>query len=164
MNIFRLEFTRFSFSLKGRVAMVNNKTSSQYGIFGRLHIMKIAKSVAWMLVILLCVGAPVAWGHGEEDTPQGAPPERLGEVNFPVSCNPAAQKELNRAMALFHSFWFEPAKKSFAKVLEHDPGCGMAHWGIAVMSMGNPFGWPPNPNALKAAAAAVAEAHKLKPA
>jgi hypothetical protein len=114
-----------------------------------------------MLVILLCVGAPVAWGHGEDNTPQGAPPERLGEVNFPVSCNATAQREFNRAMALFHSFWFEPAKKSFGKVLEHDPECGMAHWGIAIMSMGNPFGWPPNPNALKAAAAAMSEAQRI---
>ena len=44
-------------------------------------------------------------------------------------------------MAMFHSFWFEPAKHSFTKVLEHDPECGMAYWGIAIMSMGNPFGW-----------------------
>jgi hypothetical protein len=64
-------------------------------------------------------------------------------------------------MALFHSFWFEPAKESFAKVLEHDPECGMAHWGIAMMSMGNPFAWPANPKALKAAAAAIGEAQRL---
>jgi hypothetical protein len=82
-------------------------------------------------------------------------------VNFPVSCNEAAQKEFNRGMALFHSFWFDPAKKSFSKVLQLDPGCGMAHWGIAIMSMGNPFGWPPNPNVLKASAAAIAEARRV---
>ena len=49
-------------------------------------------------------------------------------------------------MALFHSFWFEPAKRSFARVLELDPGCGMAHWGTSIMSMGNPFIWGANPN------------------
>ncbi len=141
--------------------MVNNETFSQYSISRKLPIVDVAKCIAWMLVILLCVGAPVAWGHGEDDTLQGVPPERLGEVNFPVSCNATAQREFNRAMALFHSFWFEPAKKSFARVLEHDPECGMAHWGIAIMSMGNPFGWPPNPNALKAAAAAMAEAQRV---
>jgi hypothetical protein len=64
-------------------------------------------------------------------------------------------------MALFHSFGFGPAKESFAKVLEQDPQCGMAHWGIAIMSMGNPFAWPPNANALKAAAAAVVEAQRV---
>ncbi|MEW6297637.1 MAG: hypothetical protein AB1671_07845 [Thermodesulfobacteriota bacterium] len=64
-------------------------------------------------------------------------------------------------MALFHSFWFEPAKQSFAKVLEHDPECGMAHWGIAIMSLGNPFGWSINPNVPKAGAAAMAEAQRV---
>jgi hypothetical protein len=64
-------------------------------------------------------------------------------------------------MALFYSFWFEPAKKSFAKVLGHDPECGMAQWGIAIMSMGNPFGWSINPNAPKAGAVAMAEAQRV---
>jgi len=141
--------------------MVTNETFFQYNISGKVPIVKAAKCIAWMLVILLSVGAPGVWGHGEDDTLQGVPPERLGEVNFPVSCNAVAQREFNRAMALSHSFWFEPAKKSFAEVLEHDPECGMAHWGIAIVSMGNPFAWPPNPNALKAGAAAMAEAQRV---
>ena len=122
--------------------------------------MKNAKGILWLLVLLLIVATPGAYAH-EEGGLQGAGPEKLGEVNFPVSCNAYAQKEFNRAMALFHSFWFDPAKKSFSKVLEHDPGCGMAHWGIAIMSMGNPYAWPPNPNALKAGAAALAEARRI---
>jgi quercetin dioxygenase-like cupin family protein/tetratricopeptide (TPR) repeat protein len=99
--------------------------------------------------------------HGEHVAPKGAPPEKLGEVSFPVSCNEAAQKEFNRGMALFHSFWFDPAKQSFAKVLEHDPECGMAHWGIAIMSMGNPFTWPTNPAASKAGAPSAAQARRV---
>src|SRR3972149_6590461 len=116
--------------------------------------MTIAKHVAWMLAMVLCVGVS---GAGA----QTGKPEKLGEVNFPVSCNDAAQKEFNRAMALFHSFWFDPAKKSFSKVLQHDPECGIAHWGIAIMSMGNPFAWPPSLNALKAGAAAMTEAQRV---
>ncbi|MET0964328.1 MAG: hypothetical protein ABWY05_16155 [Noviherbaspirillum sp.] len=64
-------------------------------------------------------------------------------------------------MALFHSFWFEPAKQSFMKVLQQDPGCGMAHWGIALMSLGNPFAWPANPAAMKDAAAAAGVAQSV---
>ncbi len=111
-------------------------------------------------LFLLCVATPVALARGD-DTPRTGKPEQLGEVNFPVSCNAAAQQEFNRAMALFHSFWFDPAKASFAKVLEHDPECGMAHWGISIMSMGNPFTWPTNPNATKAGAPAAAEASRV---
>ena len=124
--------------------------------------MTITKSVVWMLMMVLGLATSEAWAqHSEHGTPRGGPPEQLGEVDFPVSCSPAAQKSFNRAMALFHSFWFDPAKESFAKVLEQDPECGMAHWGIAVMSMGNPFAWPPNPNALKAAAAAMVQAQRI---
>jgi tetratricopeptide (TPR) repeat protein len=126
--------------------------------------MAVVKFIAWMLVTLLSTYAHSAWAQNEHD--KHAPPsptslEQLGEVHFPVSCNAAAQQEFNRAMALFHSFWFEPAKRSFAKVLEHDPDCGMAQWGIAIMSMGNPFGWANNPNVPKAGVAAMGEAQRV---
>jgi len=38
---------------------------------------------------------------------------------------------------LFHSFWFNPAIASFQRVLQLDPGCGMAGWAMLFMSMGN---------------------------
>lgn len=110
------------------------------------------------LILLAAIFFASPAGAHDDESPQGVPTEKLGKVNFPVTCNAAAQKEFNHAMALFHSFWFEPAKKAFAKVLEADPECAMAHWGIAFMSMGNPFAWPANPNATKAAAAAIAAA------
>lgn len=99
--------------------------------------------------------------HGDMHAHPGKPPEALGQVNFNVQCNAAAQKVFNRAMALFHSFWFEPAKQSFTEVLQQDPACGMAHWGIALMSLGNPFAWPANPAAMKAAAAAATNAQSV---
>jgi tetratricopeptide (TPR) repeat protein len=124
--------------------------------------MKITKAVLWILVMAVGFATSGALAqHSEHRALQGAAPEHLGEVNFPVSCSAAAQKNFNRAMALFHSFGFEPAKESFAKVLERDPQCGMAQWGIAIMSMGNPFAWPPNANAMKAGAAAMVEAQRI---
>lgn len=116
----------------------------------------------WMVVLVLAavlVGVLLLKGVGPEEPSTLL--AKLGEVRFPVSCNTAAQKEFNRAMALFYSFWFDPAIKSFSNVLQHDSECGMAHWGIAIMSMGNPLAWPPNPNALKAGAAAMAEAQRV---
>jgi hypothetical protein len=107
---------------------------------------------SWVIAILL--GAPMPRGLGHEGQEgAGNKPEELGQVSFSVSCNAAAQGEFNRAMALFHSFWFRPAIASFHKVLELDPGCGMAF-----MSMGNPFAWPANPKPMQAAAAAMADA------
>jgi Tfp pilus assembly protein PilF len=98
----------------------------------------------------------------QEDAQQPAEQaEQLGTVNFPVSCKPAAQLEFNRAMAFFHSFWFDRAKASFAKVLRHDPKCGMAHWGTALISMGNPFGWASTPGAAAGGAPAAAKARTV---
>jgi Tfp pilus assembly protein PilF len=115
----------------------------------------------WFKLLAVTILARGATGAMAHDHPAGTPPEQLGTVSFPVSCKAAAQEEFNRAMALFHSFWFEPAKKSFGKVLEHDPDCGIAYWGIALMSMGNPFTWPANAAATKFAAAAAADGHRV---
>ena len=68
--------------------------------------------------------------------------ERLGEVNFPVSCNVAAQKHFQRAAALYHSFDWPRVTKAFETVLEADPQCAMAWWGIALATLDNPFIWP----------------------
>jgi hypothetical protein len=115
--------------------------------------------IATLLVSILgCAAATSALAH---DTQPSGKPEQLGDVVFPVSCNAAAQQEFNRGMALFHSFWHEPAKASFAKVLQLDPECGMAHWGISIMSMGNPFGWAASPAATKAGAPAATDAQRV---
>lgn len=119
------------------------------------------KAASWMLTIMLCIGAAGVLGYDEHGPSGNVRHEKLGQVNFPVSCNTEAQKEFNRAMALFHSFWFDPATKSFGKVLDHDPACGMAYWGIAIMSMGNPFTWPASPKAWKAGASAMADAQRV---
>ena len=38
----------------------------------------------------------------------------LGKVNFANSCDAAIQEDLQRAVAMLHSFWFVAAEKSFA--------------------------------------------------
>jgi hypothetical protein len=114
--------------------------------------------VGCLLSVIFTVGFAQ---HADMHAQPGKPPEVLGQVNFNVQCDAAAQQEFNRAMALFHSFWFEPAKQSFAQVLQADPACGMAHWGVALMSMGNPFAWPANPAAMNAAAAAAGRAQSV---
>ncbi|MBI2466740.1 MAG: hypothetical protein HYV62_02805 [Candidatus Rokubacteria bacterium] len=75
--------------------------------------------------------------------------EKLGKVHFATSCSPAVQPEFNRAVALLHSFWHDAAIKAFTAVAQADPGCAMAHWGIAMAVLGNPFAWPPAPKTLQ---------------
>jgi hypothetical protein len=89
-----------------------------------------------------------------DGTPQ---PARLGQVEFKVECNAAAQQGFNRAMALYHSFAWEEATGSFEAVAKADPSCGMAHWGRAMTMLENPFVWPVNlpPKTLNDALAAL---------
>ncbi|HEY6307372.1 MAG TPA: hypothetical protein VI488_13035 [Candidatus Angelobacter sp.] len=53
-------------------------------------------------------------------------------MSFPISCAAQVQSSFNRAVALLHSFAYAPAAEAFAQVAREDPGCAMAHWGIAI--------------------------------
>src|SRR4051812_19093130 len=68
--------------------------------------------------------------------------ERLGEVNFPISCSPAAQQQFNRAVAMQHSFFFPETVKAFTAISEKEPSCAMANWGIAISQRPNPLVGP----------------------
>ncbi len=63
----------------------------------------------------------------------------LGTVHFENSCDTAAKDEINRGVALLHSFWFRVAVESFERVLATDATCAIAEWGIAMAHWGNPL-------------------------
>jgi hypothetical protein len=69
----------------------------------------------------------------------GAGADKVGTVDFRTSCSAAAQPEFNHAVALLHSFEFGRAIEGFGSVLQADPACAMAEWGIALSRWGNPF-------------------------
>jgi len=50
-------------------------------------------------ILALAVGSIVAQEHQHS-----AGNEKLGTVHFATSCNPAVQKQFDRAVALLHSF------------------------------------------------------------
>jgi hypothetical protein len=84
----------------------------------------------------LALLAPTA---SAQDHEHGAATEKLGAVTFTNSCGAAAQPSFTRAIALLHSFEFGHAIEGFTEALKTDPSCGIAHWGIALSSWGNPF-------------------------
>jgi len=71
---------------------------------------------------------------------QQKPPEQLGKVSFPTSCDRKVQPAFDRAVAMLHSFWFQQGEKAFREILERDPSCAIANWGIAAILIGNTFG------------------------
>ena len=58
--------------------------------------------------------------------------EALGSVHFLTSCSRSVERGFNRAVALLHSFQYEQARQAFAEVLNQDPHCAMAQWGVAM--------------------------------
>jgi tetratricopeptide (TPR) repeat protein len=58
--------------------------------------------------------------------------ERLGTVNFQVSCQPSVAVPFNRGIALLHDFWYEEALRQFEQIAKADPRCPMANWGMAM--------------------------------
>lgn len=98
------------------------------------------------LIVLLCAAVVVAHDG-----------EKLGQVQFPVSCSDEAQTQFNRAVALLHSFWYTEAVKGFTAVTETDQTCAMGYWGIA-MSLWYPLWQPPSDAMLKKGWSAVEQA------
>ena len=86
--------------------------------------------------------------------------EKLGTVNFSVSCKPAAQKQFNRAVAWLHSFEYEEAEKAFTEVGQIDQQCSMAYWGIA-MTHYHPLWAPPTAAELNKGLTAVQKAKEI---
>jgi tetratricopeptide (TPR) repeat protein len=92
------------------------------------------------LTMLALVGAATAV-HAQRS--HGAP-ERLGTVHFPISCASRAQSVFDTALALLHHMTYPRARSEFLRVAALDPGCAMAHWGVA-MTLFQPL-WPTRPS------------------
>jgi tetratricopeptide (TPR) repeat protein len=99
----------------------------------RMHLAAPLLALSLAMVIAACAGAT------------RKPPEQLGRVSFANSCAPATQASFERAVALLHSFWWREGEKTFREVLERDPNCAIATWGIATILIGNPFAAGPTP-------------------
>ncbi|MBI3526654.1 MAG: hypothetical protein HY067_01660 [Betaproteobacteria bacterium] len=117
----------------------------------------LAAAVAALVILF----APRPAAAHDDDVSSGKSNEVIGKVHFPVSCNEAAQREFDRAVALYHSFWFDPANESYKKVLELDPTCGMADWGLALSALGNPFAWPAPAKAMQAGSGYIEKAQQV---
>jgi hypothetical protein len=85
----------------------------------------------FLLTVLATAGMAQQHQHGNGD--------RLGAVHFVTSCNEAAQKDFDHAVALLHSFQFSHAIQGFNATLKSDATCGIADWGIALSDWSNPF-------------------------
>ncbi|HEY7317917.1 MAG TPA: hypothetical protein VIE89_10110, partial [Candidatus Binatia bacterium] len=92
---------------------------------------------------------------------QEKPSEKLGKVSFPISCDRKVQAQFDRAVAMLHSFWFQQGEKAFREVLERDPSCAIANWGIAAILIGNTFAGGATPQDAQKAKEAIQRGHLI---
>jgi tetratricopeptide (TPR) repeat protein len=89
---------------------------------------------------------PEAEHHHHHDAAEA--PEVLGQVSFPTSCAANSKAGMQRGVALLHSFGYSEAQMQFEAVAKEEPGCAMAHWGIAMTQFHELWG-PPDADGLK---------------
>jgi tetratricopeptide (TPR) repeat protein len=96
-----------------------------------------------VLSILVLASAGCGGGGGESQTATADASldgQSLGTVQFPTSCDPSAQENLERGLALLHHMTYLAAEAEFKKAAEADPECAIAYWGAA-MTYAHPL-WP----------------------
>jgi len=104
--------------------------------------MRIWKSLTTCALVVLFASLVPGQDHKSSSAPRVDGIERLGTVNFPVSCAAPVQPSFRRAVALLHSFQYEIAEKAFADVARNDPQCAMAYWGQALSLYHPLWDWP----------------------
>ena len=74
--------------------------------------------------------------------------EQFGEVSFSLDCNYEVRETFDLAISLLHSFEYAEAEKAFVSVIDMDPECAMAYWGVT-MSIYHDLWAPPSEKDLK---------------
>lgn len=85
---------------------------------------------------------------------------QFGQVKFGLTCEEKVRGDFNLATALLHSFEYAEAEKVFARVIDGDPHCLMAYWGVA-MSNYHPLWAPPTEEELSKGSKTIALARTL---
>ena len=73
----------------------------------------------------------------------GRSDSQFGSVTFEVSCGQEAKADFNLGVKLLHSFEYDEAEKVFAKIIDSNPACAMAYWGVAMANF-HPLWTPPS--------------------
>jgi hypothetical protein len=107
---------------------------------------------------LLLAGSLLVLASAAQESPHShdhAP--ELGSVSFMTSCTADANTLFQRGLGWLHSFEYEQAARLFSQAAVADPGCAIAHWGVAA-SHYHPLWAPPSADELENGRQALANA------
>jgi hypothetical protein len=114
------------------------------------------RTVSAVVLALVCGIAVPQLGFSEQEKL-----EKFGRVAFPTSCDSKVQGQFERGVAMLHSYWFTEARKVFDAVIQQDPSCAIAYWGLAVNYLGNSLAGAPAPKDIAAASEGLDRARAI---
>jgi tetratricopeptide (TPR) repeat protein len=94
---------------------------------------------------------------------RGATPGQLGKIDFPTSCSKEAQPELEKGLALLHSFQYKESEADFTEAVKRDPKCAIGYWGQAMAHYYQLWEFPDD-KTMKQGRKDLQRAQKLRPA
>jgi tetratricopeptide (TPR) repeat protein len=62
----------------------------------------------------------------------GSTNNQYGEVDFNITGSEKSKEDFNLGVKLLHSFEYDESEKVFAKIIDANPECAMAWWGVAM--------------------------------
>lgn len=86
---------------------------------------------------------------------------QFGVVNFRLDLPEKIRRYFNLAVELLHSFEYDEAEKVFARIIDEEPGCSMAYWGVAMCNF-HPLWTPPTEAELRKGSKAIGIAHSIR--
>ena len=111
-------------------------------------------------VLVCAISSTAALAAPASHRNAASPLDQLGSVNFPTSCNAAADAKVKTGVALMHSFQYQQSRETFEQAAAADPKCAVAHWGAA-MTHYHQLWENPDKDALDKGRAQLDIAHKL---
>src|SRR5687767_11365040 len=107
------------------------------------------------MTISLILASAAALAMSPEQAHDHSP--KLGKLSFETSCSSQAGAAFKLGLGWLHSFEYDRAEKEFATAAAADPGCAIAHWGLAMANY-HPLWAPPTAAELAMGKAALTRA------
>ncbi len=57
--------------------------------------------------------------------------DAIGTIDFQANCNDDVRADVDHALGMMHHMMYTQARAEFEAITQADPGCAMAHWGVA---------------------------------
>jgi len=102
------------------------------------------KTAFWSVIVLgLAFSGPTLaqHDHGHEQVSSDGD---VGTVDFQADCESDSADAFDHGLALKHHMMYQQARQAFKELIEQDPHCAMAHWGVAATWF-QPL-WPERPD------------------